>query len=227
MLKANAASVPRSERVLGRANCLATDVVGDLVRIRAVKTGNLFEVERVDIATAGNPPAQAVIIRKLGATDCIVQFAGPIAGIYTGLTPNAAYFVGTDGRPAAAGDANFPSFGQPFQQIGTATDDEEVFLSFLGVASSGSGPSTTDRYNVLLTRIDDRTWLVPELFVSSTIRVYHNGRRLELASTITPVDGDYYVSESGGVGTGYDRVNLLRFSTNVCSKVRADYVAVI
>ena len=45
--KVNAASVPRSERILGRGNCLATDDVQDCVRITGPKVSNRFQVTKV------------------------------------------------------------------------------------------------------------------------------------------------------------------------------------
>ena len=62
--KANAASIPRSQRILGKANCLATDLLGDCVRITGPKVANRYQVTRVNIATAGNPPAVGIIVRK-------------------------------------------------------------------------------------------------------------------------------------------------------------------
>lgn len=50
-------------------------------------------------------------------------------------------------------------------------------------------------------------------FIPSTLQVFHNGRRLKRASSGTPVDGDYTVSESGVPGSGYDTINV--FSPNI------------
>ena len=60
----------------------------------------------------------------------------------------------------------------------------------------------------------------PEFFDPSTIRVYRNGQRETL-------DEDFTVSESGGVGTGFDTVTF----DSACvpktgSIVRVDYIAV-
>jgi len=46
--------------------------------------------------------------------------------------------------------------------------------------------------------------------------VYHNGRKLQQ-------DVEYFVSESGGVGSGYDTVNL-NFSPRHKSVLIANYV---
>lgn len=49
-----------------------------------------------------------------------------------------------------------------------------------------------------------------------TIKVFYNGARLEL-------DEDYFVVESGGPGSGYDRV-VLMFAPLPGDKLLADYV---
>jgi hypothetical protein len=69
----------------------------------------------------------------------------------------------------------------------------------------------------------------PDHFVHSpgsngkTIEVWHNGRRLSQTSTPNPALGDYTVEESGGVGTGYDTINLLTFSPVSRSVLLANY----
>lgn len=70
---------------------------------------------------------------------------------------------------------------------------------------------------------------VPDHFVhdlagnGKTISVWHNGRRLVQIGTADPGIGDYTVSESGGVGTGYDTINLLTFAPVGRSSLLADY----
>lgn len=56
-----------------------------------------------------------------------------------------------------------------------------------------------------------------------TIEVWHNGRRLLQTPTRDPGAGDYWVEESGGVGTGFDTINLLSFSPIGRSSVVASY----
>lgn len=74
----------------------------------------------------------------------------------------------------------------------------------------------------------NRTFTTPETFRHdgaklATVRIYHNRTRLDQAPSADPLLGDYYVSESGGIGTGYDTINLLRFTPNPKSVLRADY----
>lgn len=56
-----------------------------------------------------------------------------------------------------------------------------------------------------------------------TIEVFHNGRRLVQTDTPHPGLGDYFVEESGGVGTGFDTINLLTFAPVEESSLLANY----
>ena len=74
----------------------------------------------------------------------------------------------------------------------------------------------------------NRVFTTPEKFHHdgaklATIRLYHNRTRLDQTATSDLTTGDYIVSESGGVGTGYDTITLLRFTPNPNSVLRADY----
>jgi len=206
--KVNAASVPRSERILGRANCLAADAVGDVVRIRAAKTGNRFEVEKVDISTVGSPPGVAVVVKKYTPTDCIVHFHGPLKNVYTGLTPGRAYLVGSDSRPALPGDANYPAGGSDyFQQMGVSTSDDELLVSFLDAVFGGPGGAGSRFFQQVPTpTLDPKVFTMPIPFkhggVDTEVLKY-NGQILLSGS-----GNDYVASESGGVGTGYDTITL-------------------
>jgi hypothetical protein len=55
------------------------------------------------------------------------------------------------------------------------------------------------------------------------IEVWHNGRRLALTEAPDPSQGDLFVSESGGVGTGFDTITLLTFAPSGKSTLLADY----
>ena len=66
MQKANLASVPRSERILGRSDCLTTDAVGDIVRITGAKVGNRFQVAKIDLSLPETPPDEEAPIEAFG-----------------------------------------------------------------------------------------------------------------------------------------------------------------
>lgn len=220
--KVNAASVPRSERILGRATCLATDIVGDCVRIRSTKVGNVFQVEKVDISTPGSPPAVAVIRKKYSSTNSVVHFHGPLRSVYVGLSPGVVYFVGTDGQPAKPGDSNYPVAGSDyFQQMGVATSVDELLFIPLDAAFGGPPvggirfysrvPTPTANPSVFTTPINFRHGGVDtEVF-------QYNGQRL-----LEGAGNDYVASESGGVGTGHDTITLF-FVPRVGSNYLMDY----
>jgi hypothetical protein len=225
----NVASIPRSEKTLKKANCLAGDAVGDCVRFTGPRVGGLYQVEKIDISDVDELPSIGIIIRKISATLCVVQCAGPMSGIYTGLVPNEVYFVGTDGRLAKDGDSNFPGAAQPLQQMGVASDTTELQLQPLDVGSLLSGSLLTQpKVQVLLVGVKDgvnREFTTPDYFLPDTIKVYHNGRRL-LRSSSTPSFGNYVVSESGGAGTGFDTITLF-FSPTPISGLFSDYTAIL
>ena len=57
----------------------------------------------------------------------------------------------------------------------------------------------------------------------TTVRVFHNGRRLIMSPDDNPQNGDFVVSESIP-GDGYDTVTLLTFAPVSTSELRVDYV---
>jgi hypothetical protein len=206
--KVNAASVPRSERILGRATCLATDAVGDIVRIRAAKVGNVFQVEKVDIGTPGSPPAVAIIRKKDSPTNAIIHFHGPLRGIYAALSPGTIYLVGTDARPAKVGDANYPVGGVDyFQQIGVATSTDELLVIPLDVSFGGLPAGAVRFFNQFFNELPDgvRTSFTTAMpFRHGGVdaeSVHYSGQRL-----LHGVGNDYIAVESGGVGTGWDTI---------------------
>lgn len=56
-----------------------------------------------------------------------------------------------------------------------------------------------------------------------TIELWHNGRRLVQSTVSDPSVGDYTVAESGGIGTGFDTINLLTFAPVSRSTLLANY----
>lgn len=232
MHQANAAPIPRAEKALGRANCLATDSVGDLVRITSNKVGNRYQVTRADPTGGTTIPAVAVILRKFSPTECVVQFHGPLPAsrmdgppaVYTTLSAGMAYFLGTDGLPAAPGDVNFPVAGGTthFQQIGVANDAGELYLNLLEARLGGAGGG---RYykQTLGGAINgaNTTFTTTVAFVHGgvgTEKLYYNGVLLEEG-----LGCDYEAQESGGAGTGFDTIEML-FTPKAGDKLAIDFV---
>lgn len=84
------------------------------------------------------------------------------------------------------------------------------------------------RFGVLLTPTPNganRTFSTGEEFLPDVVELYHNGRRLQQAVEFGNAnDGDFYVTESGGIGTGYDTVIFVSFSPVSRSILRANYL---
>lgn len=188
---------------------MATDVVGDIVRIRATKVGNVFQVEKVDVSTSGSLPAVAIVRKKDSPTNAIVHFHGPLRGIYASLSPGSIYLVGTDARPAKVGDANYPVVGSDyFQQIGVATSSDELLVIPLGVSFGGGGPAGAVRFfNQAFNEVPDgvRTSFTTAMpFRHGGVdseSVHYGGQRL-----LHGAGNDYLAAESGGGGTGFDTI---------------------
>ena len=219
----NLASIPRSEKILGRADGPAGLAVGDAVRITVAKVGNRYQVALADPTSVSGIPAVAVVLKKLGATDHKIQFHGPVKNTYTGLTPGEVYYLGTDGRPAAVGDANFPVAGGAahFQQLGVATSSDELLLNPLR-AAPGSLSGGARYYRQALTGTVDgvnTTFTTALKFVGTAPRretVFYNGQRLDEG-----VGCDYVISESV-LGAGYDTVTFA-FAPKIGDQLSIDF----
>jgi hypothetical protein len=110
------------------ANCLFGDLVGDVVYITGPKVGNLYQVSRVDIDDPAKAVGKGVIIEKTSSTECTVRRAGIILGVYTGLTPDKALFVGTNGRLQEGPPARPVSGRRYFQQMATALSSADLVM---------------------------------------------------------------------------------------------------
>lgn len=206
--KVNAASIPRSERIQGRATCLATDAIGDCLYITAAKVGHVFQVAIADITDPTKMPVVGIVLKKDAPTNCWVHFHGPLRGVYTGLTPGIRYVVGTDSRPAKVGDANYPTAGGTtlFQQIGIATSSDELLVIPLETSVGALGGGGRYYRQPLTPTVDPRVFTATIDFIHNGVvdeAVFYNGQSLLEGS-----GNDYVASESGGIGTGYDTITL-------------------
>lgn len=109
------------------ANCEAADAVGNAVYVTGPSVAGKYQVATADPSDATKMPAVGVIIEKTG-TDCVVQTLGEMPGIVSGLTPGRLVMVesaGTIGHSLPT-----PGVGTTarIQYIGTALDDDAVFL---------------------------------------------------------------------------------------------------
>lgn len=72
----------------------------------------------------------------------------------------------------------------------------------------------------------NRIFTTPDKYVHAnglSVDVFHNGRRLLEAPTPDVRLGDFFCSESGGSGTGFDTINLLSFVPISKSVLVSDY----
>jgi hypothetical protein len=113
------------------ANCLSTDSVKDVVYISGDKGGGRYTVTKVNTAHAEAHRAIGigVLIQKgVDPTLCKVQISGPLADLYTGLTPGRRLFVGTDSRLTETPPV--PSTGSALlQKIGYALASNVVLVA--------------------------------------------------------------------------------------------------
>lgn len=201
------AVIARTNKQIALGACLAADAVGNIVYVRDVHTGTRYRVASADPSDGDKMPGAAVILLKQSPTACVIQFQG-FLDLYSGLTPGEVYLVGTDGRPAMFGDLNYPGVGTQKQQVGVATDEDELLFRAMDVI--GEPGTSGGRYfnQPLIPTVDPQIYNteIPFQHVSSGVNnesVRYNGQGL-----IEGSDHDYVVSESGGVGTGYDTITL-------------------
>ena len=108
------------------AECLSSDAVGKWVYIADEKQAGVYQVETVNPNNAIKVPAVGIIVSKPTTTTCVVQFAGLLEGIVTGLVPRQLIYVAADGSSTQSP----PSVS--YQQIvGAATDTDEILVRAL------------------------------------------------------------------------------------------------
>jgi hypothetical protein len=86
----------RSPDALFRAQCSAAESAGDVVYVSG-EVGGVPQVRTLDIDSDSKRDAVGMVIEKNG-TECVVQRAGLVEGIYSGLTPGGRLWIDTAGR---------------------------------------------------------------------------------------------------------------------------------
>lgn len=114
------------------------------------------------------------------------------------------------------------------------TPGEHWYSDFLGQGIRPLSALSQQRVGIPLGGARDgtnRTYHTPENFfhdvlvTGTTIEVFSNGRRLIQTATRDPSVGDYWVSESGGTGTGFNTINLLTFTPVARTTLVSNYQA--
>lgn len=108
--------------------CLASDIVGDFVYIRADRNGDLWRVGKADPADESKMPALGVLLSKETSTTGVVQLIGPCT-LFSGLDhTKPAYLLGLSGI-----QTSLPSIGGSgyvmVQQIGKAVASDVLWLT--------------------------------------------------------------------------------------------------
>lgn len=145
-----------------------------------------------------------------------------------------------DGNDALLSNAVLGSFGFRFTHktgILTIDGNANAFVQpfkitayrYIGPKGFATGTAVTEgriRENISLVGVQDGSNLVftiPDLAVhnppGSQIKVYRNGQRL-----MPGPSNDYVVSESGGVGTGYDTITFTADPPILGERLSADYL---
>lgn len=111
------------------AECLATDAVGDCVYARQSAVGGVYQVTKVDPHDEATMPAVGIILSKTSDTDCVVQVAGLVEGVYGGMDIRKALYVDEDGGLTQVLPALVPGDRMFVQGMGMAVDEDALVLS--------------------------------------------------------------------------------------------------
>jgi len=119
----------------------------------------------------------------------------------------------------AAGKHWFDDFeGEGIKSLSELSAGVTGDISKIGIVLIGAKNGTNRIYHT-----PDKFFHDP-LVTGSTIEVFANSRRLIQTNLQNPAVGDYWVSESGGVGTGFDTINLLTFTPIVRTTLVCNYL---
>jgi hypothetical protein len=128
----NALSVPRGLATFPRkwlkANCLATDSVGDCVYVTGDAVGGFYQVSKSDPRDQTKMPSIGIITVKKSPTECRVQFIGEVHSVYVGLIPRSTLFVGSNGRLSETPPDALVGGYAFVQPMGTAASSSTVVM---------------------------------------------------------------------------------------------------
>jgi hypothetical protein len=99
------------------ADCTASELVHDVVRISADVVAGVFQVRKVDVSDSTKMPGIGIIIEKPTASTAIVVYLGAVT-LVGPLLPGKVYFIGADSKPSST----CPSGPALVQPIGFALD---------------------------------------------------------------------------------------------------------
>lgn len=158
---------------------------------------------------------------------------GEIKGIDGAVSPAVAMGGQIEGNSDDAKVIGIKDAADVEYTFGTFVDGEALVVNGTVIETdpmSGGGGSGV-RKSVALTGTKNgtnRTFTVGEEFENDFAEnilpdVYHNGRRLTQSDTDNASLGEFYASESGGLGTGFDTINFITFAPISSSDLRISY----
>jgi len=107
-------------------DCQTTDAIGDFVYVTGNKVSGKIQVTKADITNGSKMPAFGVIVDKPTTTTCIVQWAGEVVGLFTGLSAGRVHFLDDSGVPAPT--LPTPGSDHYLQKVGIATSSDSLAL---------------------------------------------------------------------------------------------------
>jgi len=105
--------------------CPSDVQVGDFVYV----AGAGRSVSKVDVFDFAKLPAIGCVTLKAAPTACVVQTAGLVSGLFSGLHIGATYYLGADGRPYLGPPTPTSGASLFLQAVGVALDDSTLILS--------------------------------------------------------------------------------------------------
>jgi hypothetical protein len=107
------------------AICTAAESIGDVVYVSGPMVGGVVVVSKADATNETKMPGFGLIVKKPSPTQCIVQRAGRVDGVYSGLTVNQRYWVDSSGVLSSS----YPRPGYA-QAVALAVDPTSLQLDF-------------------------------------------------------------------------------------------------
>lgn len=208
------------------ASCPPFVAVGTLVYLSGAVVGGRVQVLPADPTNALAMPAFGMVVQKPATTQCLVQRQGHVSPAGQTFVQNKLYYVGLNALPTASK----PVFPIQAQIVGVGFDTGILHLDpSLAVIGAGLGIEKRGRELIGVRNGVNRIFMTPDLFIhgeGDTIELFYNGWRMEQTTAFDSVRGDYFVSEGGGPGSGFDTVTVMTFAPIERSRFVGNYTAV-
>lgn len=111
------------------ADCLATDAIGDFVRVTGPAVLLFPQVTKVDIKVAGQFPAVGMLIEKTSLTRCTVLVRGEVEVSPPVLIEGKTYWIDTDSQITSTMPLAGSGERVATQRVGYAITNERLIVS--------------------------------------------------------------------------------------------------